>query len=79
MVERAQAETMLESLHRRQNLQAKVHFLEATGQHDEIWRNGDILAGLIQKALEKTRFRSLVERSFESPARNLRETLSHER
>jgi kynurenine formamidase len=50
LVEKAQASYMLERA--RMASGAKVHFLPATGTHDEIWESGHILAGLITKSIE---------------------------
>ena len=52
LVEEAQASFMLERTRMTANAQEKVHFLDASGTHDEIWSNGQILAGLITKSLE---------------------------
>jgi kynurenine formamidase len=50
LVEKAQASYMLKRA--RAALNVKVHFLPATGAHDEIWGNGHILASLITMSIE---------------------------
>ncbi len=52
LVEEAQASYMLERARLAPNSKEKVHFLPATGAHDEIWQSGHILAGLITKSVE---------------------------
>jgi kynurenine formamidase len=52
LVEDEQASYMLEHARMLPHMKEKVHFLEATGAHDEIWESGHILAGLITKSLE---------------------------
>jgi hypothetical protein len=49
LVEEAQASYMLERARLAPN--SNVHFLPATGAHDEIWQSGHILAGLITKSI----------------------------
>jgi acetyl esterase/lipase len=51
LVEKAQASYMLERARLSPNAKAKVHFLQATGTHDEIWKSGHILADLISKSI----------------------------
>ncbi|KAE8452375.1 hypothetical protein EG329_001075 [Mollisiaceae sp. DMI_Dod_QoI] len=51
LVEKAQASFMLERARSVQNAAGKVHFLEASGAHDQIWSSGDILASLVVKTL----------------------------
>ena len=60
LVEKDQALIMIESLKRSPKLAGKAHFLEAKGSHDEVYENGDIVAGLIEDALRKTRYSKLV-------------------
>lgn len=52
LVEKAQASFMLDRTRRTANGKDKVHYLQATGAHDEIWQTGSILAGLIEKSIE---------------------------
>jgi kynurenine formamidase len=52
LVERAQADFMLERLRKTQHFEGKIHFLEASGAHDEIWQSGQVLADLISKSLQ---------------------------
>jgi kynurenine formamidase len=52
LVEEAQSSYMLERARMAPHCKDKVHFLEASGKHDEIWSSGTILAGLITKSIE---------------------------
>ena len=52
LVEEAQPGYMLDLARSLPDVRDKVHFLEATGAHDDIWGKGDILAGLIIKSVE---------------------------
>ncbi len=52
LVETAQASCMLERARKAPSANGKVHFLPATGAHDEIWQSGHILASLIIKSIE---------------------------
>ena len=52
LVEKAQSSYMLERARMAPHCKKKVHFLEASGAHDEIWGSGYILAGLITKSIE---------------------------
>jgi kynurenine formamidase len=52
LVEKAQASSMLERARLAPNSKEKVHFLHATGAHDEIWESGHILADLITKSID---------------------------
>lgn len=52
LVEEKQASLMLEHARLSPTLRRKVHFLQASGKHDEIWESGTILATLIAKSLE---------------------------
>ncbi len=52
LVEYSQATSMLERVRAIPHSSEKVHFLEASGAHDEIWQNGNILAGLIMECLK---------------------------
>jgi len=51
LVEKAQASFMLERIQRIPSSESKVHFIPATGTHDEIWESGQILADLIIKSV----------------------------
>lgn len=51
LVEEAQPGYMLDLARSLPNVRDKVHFLEASGAHDDIWGKGEILAGLITKSL----------------------------
>ncbi|CZR62044.1 uncharacterized protein PAC_11941 [Phialocephala subalpina] len=50
LVEKAQASFMFERA-RSMPKATEVHFLEASGAHDQIWSSGDILASLVVKTL----------------------------
>jgi acetyl esterase/lipase len=52
LVEKAQALFMLERASMTPRFKEKVHFLEASGSHDEIWQSGHILADLITKSIK---------------------------
>jgi kynurenine formamidase len=52
LVEYSQATSMLERVRAIAHCSERVHFLEASGAHDEIWENGNILAGLIMECLK---------------------------
>lgn len=52
LVEQAQSSYILERARMAPHCKEKVHFLEASGNHDEIWASGSILAGLIVKSVE---------------------------
>lgn len=52
LVEKAQASSMLELARTTPDALGRVHFLQATGAHDEIWKSGHILAGLITKSID---------------------------
>ena len=52
LVEMAQSSYMLERARMAPHCKNKVHFLEASGTHDEIWGSGYILAGLITKSVD---------------------------
>ena len=52
LVDRAQSSLMLERLSKAPELKSRVHFLEASGSHDEIWASGYILAHLVIKTLQ---------------------------
>jgi kynurenine formamidase len=52
LVEKAQASYMLARARTASSATTKVHFLPATGAHDQIWENGNILAGLIADSIE---------------------------
>ena len=52
LVESAQTSYMMERLCTTPGLKERAHFMEATGQHDEIWTSGSILADLILKSLK---------------------------
>ena len=52
LVERAQPYYMMERVRMTPHFKEKVHFIDASGSHDEIWQSGDILAGLITKSLK---------------------------
>jgi kynurenine formamidase len=58
LVEKEQATFMLERALGLPHGKEKVHFLEANGNHDEIWESGPILADLIIKAVDIMRARS---------------------
>ena len=51
LVETAQSSYMLERARMAPHCKDKVHCLEASGLHDEIWASGYILADLIVKSL----------------------------
>ncbi|KAF8865475.1 alpha/beta-hydrolase [Acephala macrosclerotiorum] len=51
LVEKAQASLMLERARSIPRATEKVHFLEESGAHDQIWSSGDILASLVVKTL----------------------------
>lgn len=55
LVEEGQATCMLERVRKTPHAESKVHFLEASGAHDEIWASGTILAGLVTKTIELLR------------------------
>ena len=50
MVEEAQSSSFYISL--TDKFKARVHFLKASGNHDEIWQNGKILARLVTQSIE---------------------------
>lgn len=52
LIEKEQALLMLERVRLSTHGKERVHFLEASGLHDEIWQSGHILAGLFTKALQ---------------------------
>lgn len=52
LVDEAQAMLMLRSLQNRLGLQKKVHLMQVSGSHDEIWQNGQVLAGLLCDVLD---------------------------
>jgi kynurenine formamidase len=52
LVEKGQAMFMLERARKDSHTQEKVHFLEASGAHDEIWASGHILAGILVKSMK---------------------------
>ena len=52
LVEKAQASYMLDRARMAPSANEKIHFLPATGAHDEIWESGYILASLITKSIE---------------------------
>jgi kynurenine formamidase len=52
LIEKEQASFMLERARLTPHYKEKVHYLEATGLHDEIWQNGSILAGIITKSIK---------------------------
>ena len=52
LVEEAQPGYMLDLARSLPDVKNKVHFLAATGAHDDIWGKGEILAGLITKSLD---------------------------
>lgn len=52
LVEEKQATFMLERAHMTPHTKGKVHFLEASGKHNEIWGSGHKLADLIIKSLK---------------------------
>ena len=52
LVEKAQSSYMLERARMAPHCKNKVHFLKASGEHDEIWASGTILADLITKSIE---------------------------
>ena len=52
LVEKAQTAFMLERVRMTPHSEGKIHFLEASGAHDEIWQSGHILADLISKSLQ---------------------------
>lgn len=52
LVEKGQADAMLERVGKTPDAEKKVHFLTATGKHDEIWESGYILAGLITRTVK---------------------------
>jgi kynurenine formamidase len=52
LVEKAQSSYMLGRARMSPHCKEHVHFLEASGAHDEIWASGYILAGLISKAVQ---------------------------
>jgi len=64
LVEKAQANFMMERVLTNPAFADSVHFLPATGPHDGIWESGDILAGLIEKSLEILGVFALAEPSF---------------
>jgi len=51
LLERMQPLYMLQRLDKGHLPKTNVHYLEASGAHDEIWRSGSILAGLVTKSL----------------------------
>jgi kynurenine formamidase len=52
LIEKGQASFMLERARQIPQSKDKVHFLKASGGHDEIWGSGYILADLITKSIE---------------------------
>lgn len=52
LVEPGQAISMLERIASGPLPKGNVHFLKATGTHDEIWGSGSILAGLVKDVVE---------------------------
>lgn len=52
LVEEAQSSYMMERARTSSPCKERVHFLEASGAHDEIWESGYILAGLISKSVK---------------------------
>ena len=52
LVEKAQASYMLKRARMAPNVKEKVHFIPASGAHDEIWQSGHILADIIIKSIE---------------------------
>lgn len=52
LIEEGQAKLMLERARKLPASKEKVHFLEARGNHDEIWGSGVILAGVIIESLK---------------------------
>lgn len=52
LVEKEQASLMLQRARLTPHYKEKVHYLQASGNHDEIWGSGHILAGLITKSLQ---------------------------
>ena len=55
LVETGQATSMLERIALGPLPQGRVHVLKASGNHDDIWRSGTILASVITKSLEIVR------------------------
>lgn len=52
LVEKEQASSMLQRIQSIPSSKQKVYFLKATGNHDEIWESGTILADLVIKTVE---------------------------
>ncbi|TVY59128.1 Kynurenine formamidase [Lachnellula suecica] len=52
LVEKTQASTMIKRAESIAQAEKRVHWLKASGKHDEVWANGEILAGLISKSID---------------------------
>jgi kynurenine formamidase len=52
LIEKEQASFMLQRARFSPHCKERVHFLEASGLHDEVWQSGHILADLITKSLQ---------------------------
>jgi kynurenine formamidase len=51
LLDRRQADAMMKRLQQSPSRRDKTHYFPATGQHDEIWKDGHELARLIENAL----------------------------
>ncbi|TAQ88551.1 hypothetical protein B7494_g3167 [Chlorociboria aeruginascens] len=52
LIERNQADLMLDRVRMTACFKDKVHFLKARSNHDQIWENGEILASLISSSMK---------------------------
>lgn len=59
LVEKWQVTAMLRRAGTVDQAEEKVHLIDISGKHDEVWENGNLLGGLILKSMELLRIRNL--------------------
>jgi len=52
LVEKGQSLTMIKRARRIAQAEERVHWMETSGKHDEVWENGELLGGLILKSMD---------------------------
>jgi kynurenine formamidase len=52
LVEKGQSSTMIKRARSIAQAEERVHWIETSGKHDEVWENGELLSGLILKSMD---------------------------